>query len=319
MTYATGGIIDDGDYNLFVTGSTTGAANHSVFNVNSMWSAGTGDRGYGQSGALPSVSPGSIITATQWANLFNRINTIAAHQGTTVTSHPIPTTGDDITAYNTLYGSIDTLWQKRLDCAASGTSVTAGGSVNRTTSWQTAITYIMTVQFASVAERRYFFNTGGRVNITLSRTGGAATTKNATWTDLLSSCGTLVLTSASGAAQANIAGTNYFGFNRVGGSGGQTTLATGTGFHNLTTTYQTLFLKPDTTYFYTENEVRVRARLNGNNVEFEVRLADNDDDIGVDDVVTGTTNCTITATPAATTHISNSWGTITLSGSQSGS
>jgi hypothetical protein len=318
MTYVTGGTIDDGDYNLFISGTTTGAANHSVQNLNSLWSAGTGDRGYGQGGSIAAVSAGTTITATQWANLFNRINTIASHQGSTVTSHPAPSTGDDIVAYNTLNGAITTIWNNRLNCAASGTTITAGGSVNRTTAWASTLTFVMSVQFASVSQRRYFFNTGGRVNISLSRSGGDATTKNSSWTSLLSACGTLVLTAASGANQANIAGTNYFGFNKIGGSGTEVTLATNIGFHNLTSTYQTVFLKSSTTALYTENQVRVRARTNGNNVEFEVQLTDNDDDQGPDDVVNGTTNCTLTAIPAATTHIGNSWGTVTLSGTQSG-
>lgn len=318
MTYATGGIIDDGDYNLFATGSTTGSPNHSIKNLNTLWTNGTGNKGYGQSGGLTAVSTGSLITATQWANLFNRITTIAAHQGTSISIPAAPTAGNDITAYNSIVSSLDTIWLNHLNCAASGATITLGGSVTRPTGWGTAITFNMLVQFGSVAQRRYFFNTGGRVNITMSRSGGSINPKNVNWSSLLNSCGTLVLTGAAGSNQANIAGTNYFGFNRIGGFPlGAETLNSNIGFHSLTTTYQTLFLKYDSVYLYTENYVQIRARLVGNNIEFEVRMVDADDDIG--DFVTGSTNCTITATPAATTHISNSWGTVTLSGSHSGS
>ena len=52
MAYQTGDIILDTHYNGFVT------------SVNTMWGAGTGVRGYGQSTTVSTVSDGTTITAT---------------------------------------------------------------------------------------------------------------------------------------------------------------------------------------------------------------------------------------------------------------
>ena len=109
MAYQSGDSILDDHYNIFVQGGAS-SVDHNTANVNTLWGAGTSDKGYGETGStLSTVSAGSTITATQWANLLNRCTALANHQGTTLTSITTPSTGDTISAYTALSTNISTL------------------------------------------------------------------------------------------------------------------------------------------------------------------------------------------------------------------
>ena len=118
MAYTAGDTILDDEYNVFVTGSSDGTATHTTANVNSVWGTGADTKGYGQSGALASVNAGTGITATQWNNLLTRLETIGAHQGTTVTDYTTLTTADPIAAFATLSSNVSSIYTNRFNCAA---------------------------------------------------------------------------------------------------------------------------------------------------------------------------------------------------------
>ena len=61
MAYTSGDTILDDHYNIFVQGGAS-AVDHNTANVNTVWGSGTGDKGYGQSGTLSTVSAGTTIT-----------------------------------------------------------------------------------------------------------------------------------------------------------------------------------------------------------------------------------------------------------------
>jgi hypothetical protein len=83
MTYTSGGLIQATDYNGFA--STTAGAN-----VDDIWGTGATDKGYGQSTTLGTVAAGATVTATQWADLVNRISSIGSHTGVAITSRTAP-------------------------------------------------------------------------------------------------------------------------------------------------------------------------------------------------------------------------------------
>jgi hypothetical protein len=146
MAYASGDTILDDHYNIFVQGGASAVDNNTA-NVNTIWGTGTGDKGYGASGTLATVSAGSTITATQWVNLLNRVSSIANHQGTSITAISNPTTGDTISAYTALSGNISSIFTNRLNCAASGTDATTTSSGINT--WRDLQTTTFTVSFSS--------------------------------------------------------------------------------------------------------------------------------------------------------------------------
>lgn len=318
MGYFIGNDILDDEYNIFVTGAANGIVNHAVPNITSVLGTGTGDKGLGQSVPVSPVTAGADITATQWASLVGAINNIAAHQGTTLGAITSPTGGDDIQILTNLNQNLTDVYFNRLNCAATGTPYTSGGTVTRSTAWQNSLTATINITFSSFSHMRYFFNAGGRITFSGSRTGGAASAKNTAWTDFLADIGTLNLTAATGTNSSTIAGSFYRGFEKTGGGGTPSTYVQTEGMHDLTASYQELFRQYDTAYLYTTNYVRYRVLRSGATITIEVQYVDSETD-APGEVIDGNTNFIVTAVPAATTFISNSWGTPSISGSVTGS
>lgn len=320
MAYQSGDTILDDHYNVFVQGGAS-AVDHNTANLNTIFSTGTGDKGYGGS-ALSTVSAGSTITATQWVNLLNRLSAVASHQGSTITSISNPATGDTISAYTALSGNISTVFSNRLNCAASGT--TSSTTSSGTNTWRDKQTTTFTVTFASANQARYFFNAGGRLSLTHSRSGGTSSGKNTGWTNLCSACGTLYMSGGSGTA--TIAGGSYTGSNKSGGSG-TATVDTTRGWYDLTTTATQNFIQYDATYLYTANYIQVQVSRNSASTVFYVTVnyIDNADSSNwgesaeLDETVDGTLTATLGVIPPATTHIgSATWGTVSVSASAMG-
>jgi hypothetical protein len=228
MTYSQGSLIVATDYNGFAN-DTAGA------NVNGIWATGTTDAGYGQS-ALGTVSATNTITATQWASLVNTISSIASHQGTTITSRTAPTAGNIINILAALNTDLTNCTTNRGNAVANGTQFTGWTGTNSNTagksgaSW--SITFTNTVTFASANAARYFFNAGGRIKIDVAKSS-TGNTGDPEWNDLATTlCGDIYIT--GGTSTQTIAGSSYTGTTKTGGTGTPTTLATTTGWYDLT-------------------------------------------------------------------------------------
>ncbi len=316
MAYSTGSVILDDDYNIFATGNAAGTGDNNVANVNTVWGVGTGDKGYGQT-TLPVLSPvsaGATVTATQWATMLNRISSAASHQGSSITSIVNPVAGNTISAYAALSTNITTIFNNRLNAAASGSTSTT--NTDRTTSWSTSVTFTQTVTFSSADAARYFFNAGGRITISYSRSGGSVNDQNTAITDLCTACGTLTFT--AGTATQTIAGGSFTGTTKTGGSGSPT-VATTTGWYDLTTANVQVFTQSASSYYGYE----------GNSITINLRNATAGTQLVVASVVAkggglttvdGTLRAALSVIPPSTTHLTTaSWGTPSVSGSQSGS
>lgn len=324
MTYSTGSVILDDDYNIFATGNAAGTGDNNVANVNTVWGTGNGDKGYGQTTlpVLSAVTAGQTVTATQWSTMLSRISSAASHQASSITSITSPVAGDTISAYAALSTNITTIYNNRLNCTSSGTSITSGGSVDRTTSWATSVTFTQTITFSSGDAARYFFNAGGRVTLSYSRSGGSVNSQNTAITDLCTAVGTITITGGSGTA--TISGGSYTGTNKTGGSGSPT-IASTTGYYDLTTSNVQVFTQSSSSYYgYEGNSVTINVKSNGT----QGSNADTGSVITVYTTVAksgglttcdGTLNATMTLVPSETTYTTTtSWGTPTMSGSQTG-
>jgi len=299
MAYTAGNTILDDEYNNFAA------------SVNSILSTGSGDSGYGQ-GAVSTVAAGTVISATQWASLLNKITTAANHQGTSITAITNPVSTDTITAEAALAGNITAIDNARFNAAASGTPITAGGVSSRTATWNNTIDSVQRVTFASLEAMRFFFNAGGRITVTYSRTGGTASNKNTGWSNLCTACGTLNMTGA--AAAKTIAAVSYTGFSKKGGSGTPQTLATTIGENALTTSNQTVFRQYDATAQYTANYIQFGARVGSGTPELILTSTAVDDaNANTDENIDGTFSSTVTIIPPSTTQLTSTWGTPTLS------
>jgi len=303
MTYAVGGLIQAADYNGFVSTATP--------NLNNIWSAGSGDSGYGQT-ALSSVSAGDIIDDSSWSSLVNTIAQTAAHQGTSITPIAAPTAGDLIQFYSALGTNLAAVNSGRLNAANVGTDITQTGT--RTANWGGAVgiptvTSTVTITFASESQARYFFNAGGTVRIGCSRTGAAATPQDTVWTTLCTDIGTLVLPAVNTSQTIN--GSTFTGFTKVGGGGISPDIYNRQGYYQLTGSSQTLFRQLSGSGVYTNDNITVTALRTVNTVVLTVVFNDLTDG-GSPDTVTGTLSVTALARQPSTSNITNSWGTPTV-------
>jgi hypothetical protein len=332
MAYSAGGLIEATDYNGFVS-TTTDA------NVNSIWAAGTGDRGYGQT-AVATVAAGGTVTAAQWATLVNTIASLASHQGTSITSRTAPTAGNLITILSNINTDLTTLTTNRGNAAASGTVIGAfTGAVSKTTATGSGqasftITFTQTVTFASADAARYFFNAGGIVKLMYGKTS-TGTDHDPDWNELAGQTGDIFFTGRVAGTNQTIAATAYSGTNRVGGTGGtQTTLATTTGFYNLTAggSAVTIFQLNNASAPYTPEFIRTTVALNsaGTVLTFVTTWFDDGTTAaGTTSNISGGTATTSPATsitgtapttllnliPPSTAHLTASWGTPAIASS----
>ncbi len=297
MAYSAGSTILDDDYNGFAG------------DVNSTWGTGSGDEGYGQTNTISTVSAGTTITATQWTTLLARISSAASHQGTSITSITNPVAGNTIEAYAALSTNISAVTgTNRTNAAAVGSASTT--NTDRTASWASSVTFTQTVAFSSSNTARYFFNAGGRITLSTSRSGGTSNDANTAVTNLCAAYGTLNFT--AGTRTQTIAGGSYTGTTKTGGSGSPT-IVTGTGYYDLTGSYQQVCTQSSSSYYgYNANAITTSLLLSGSTVQVRTVFT-------TSATIDGTLRCTIGVVPPSTTYLSNTWGTPTLGGSQSGS
>tara|TARA_R110002060_G_scaffold18540_2_gene25452 strand:+ start:167 stop:1120 length:954 start_codon:yes stop_codon:yes gene_type:complete len=307
MTYSTGSTIIDDDYNIFATGNAAGTGDNSVANVNTVWGTGAAAKGYGQSSVLTAVTAGATVQATSWVNMIQRIASAAAHQSTAITTISQPGVGDTVTAFAALSANITAVFNASNNANANGAD--ASVSTTTTSGWNNSATNSKTITFASANQQRYFFNAGGMIRLSYSRSGGTASTQNTSWTDLLTACGTIVLTGA--AASKTIAGVSYTGTTKIGGSGTPTTLLTGTGANDLTGT-PTIHFKQVPSAPYGANEVEISFSVSGSVITIFTDFSDDyaPPDPASPDNIDGTLTQVTTIRPPSTTHIADTWGTV---------
>ena len=316
MAYSSGGLIEATDYNGFV--STTSGAN-----VNNVWSTGSTDSGWGQS-ALATVAAAGTITATQWASLVNTISSMGSQTNTTITARSAPVAGNTIEILAALNTDLTNITANRLNAVANGTQYTAWTGTNSKTAatsgatW--SITFVNTVTFASADAARYFFNAGGRIKIDVSKTATGAT-GDPEWIDLANTlCGDIFIT--GGTATQTIAGANYTGTTKTGGTGSPNILLTTTGWYDLTAgaAATVVYKQFADTAPYTSNFIQHSiAKGAGSDTLVITTLwsASDGDPISGGTASSGATPGTapttiVTYFPPSTTYLTASWGTPTV-------
>lgn len=258
MTYSSGGLIEATDYNGFVS-TTVGA------NVNVIWATGSSDAGYGET-ALATVAATNTVTAAQWASLVNTISNIGSHQGTTITSRTAPVAGNTIAVLSNVNTDLTNCYTNRGNAAArgaqygtfSGTTSQTAATGSGTLPW--TLTFTHTITFASANAARYFFNAGGMIKWETSKTSDS-TDSDTEWNDLANTLvGDIYITGGTGTQ--TIAGTPYTGTTKSGGTGTPTTLATTTGWYDLTTSDTIIYKQFADTAPYTGSYIQIAAKVN---------------------------------------------------------
>jgi hypothetical protein len=250
--------------------------------VISVLSTGAGTLGYGQPLRSSAVALGNRVTINEYANLrFDIINawvhqagstpsTVTVAEGNTIRFSAVDA---PVTTYDTL---ADTLIANRFNLGAGQSAVAVPASSPRSRTytgggdiWNSSISCTIDVQWPSANAARFFFNSGGQIRVTSSRTGGSGTTQNTQWTSILSS-----------------AGTQSFGGNNPGTG---TSPMNGQNWYRLTNSFQTYYTLSGSSP-YGSNSYNLQARVTDTadnsggaaaNSQFRVLLIDNYVDPGV--------------------------------------
>jgi hypothetical protein len=234
--------------------------------------------GYGQGGVgVAAAAAGELILAAGAAGAFKElqddVQALCAFLGVTVRAGvgTDVTTSTTITAatWNNLMLNIQDCWNDRFD--PQSLTITTDGNTTRTTTWTNTLTQITTWTFASESDCRAFFNGGGALGMSASRTGGTANDQNTSWTNALSNLGDVLMyhdTSTAGAGSV-----------------------TGVGFYELSTSYQNLVTYTSPTSPYSSDSMAVAALVNSTtnptSVSIRTTLTDAGDNV-IDESVDGT-------------------------------
>ncbi len=254
---------------------------------------GTGSRGYGQVLQTSDVFDGNVITKTHWDGLRNDILSVRVHQdGNTPVAAAVakgsPITYAIISNFDSLLTVADA---NRFNIASGQSTVSIKATQSTSSTWSSQAQAILTVVFANSNEARYFFNSGGKIRIMGSRSGGSSTAQNTVWTNFLSNVGTI----SFGAA------TNQF-----------------LNYYDLTNSYQTYY-QTGLSAPYSSNYFRLEARCDvannsgGTASQVEIRITARDDytDPGTPppgDSIDGTLSITVEELKASGTLFpSGSW------------
>ena len=166
---------------------------------------GSGNSGYGQQARIVStaVAEGNKVTINEWANLrFDIINaykhingsnpvTAVVAEGNTIryTSSFTPDTGSLDVPQKQYDDWANDITNTRFTVAAGESATTSVTTSSRTTAWVSQCECIIQLYWSNANDARYWFNSGGKIRISASRSGGAGTAQNTSWTSLLSAAG----------------------------------------------------------------------------------------------------------------------------------
>jgi len=253
-------------------GSTITAADWDVARNNILLITGTpggSNEGWGQSWSVHNPAAGATITDTNTNDIINAAQDIAVYTGASNNVSDVSNAAViQDTDLNNIQSTITNGYNARLTADASYLSQEAKDTSTRTAAWSTTVTHDVTVTFGSAAIRNAFFNAGGSLYFTASRSGGSTTDQNTDWTNMLSAMGTIKM--------------NYT----------QTTASSGTttsiGNNDLTTTYQTIYTKAGSGS-YSTNYYSIQARADSSTVlRFLITFGDSHTGRGYFDSVDGT-------------------------------
>lgn len=316
MSYTQFNLIEASDFNALVGGNPTTTAN----TLNATWATGGGSAGYGQT-AIANVAVGNtVLAAGQWNALVSTTATAATHQGSSISSVTAPTSGGAITFLSAIPTNLQTIYSNRLNAATQGS--TTSNTVTRGTTWSNQLTFTHTATFANGNAARHFFNAGGQIKMTVSHPTG--TDINLLLTNLASNVGTVVISAPTSGA-VTIAGLSYNGITKIGGGGNSPTIDSTKGYYGLTTANATVFTQTASTgpISYLGTYIRFIVKTNGTqgsngDAGSVITVYTIWDEVPNGYVASAGSATTMTLTAPETTNLANSWGTVSLAGTVSG-
>ena len=267
---------------------------------------GSGDDGYGQALNSNQVGVSTNITASHMSTLYTDIANGRVHQtGTAPSEIAIITQGSTILDSDTvnkkgvaqLENLTTTLENEKFQIHSSQATAEAAKTAQYSSAWNGTLVHLLDVTFTDADLRRQFFNAGGEVRFASNITYLGSSAKTIDWMGMLVNMGTVKMGYTSTAAT---------------GSGSGSTV----GFHDLTTSFQTLFTK-NGTGLYAANNYTLKAKIVGTN-QIQFRAEWNDANTGnpnYDEDVQGVVNSTVTQYRATGVYVEVPTPTYSTNGS----
>lgn len=262
MAAGQGQIIQVADFNSI----------HSKFY--NVFSKGSGSSGYGQEQGTDAVTEETIITTESWSKLRDDMIKARQHQ----LAQTIGSSGAidglnllPITQLSPITEEIRNQFNLFADAVVTDKFVVHPTQLikkvlisnKKTNTWNRELTITFNVFSSSFGDGsfdnfRYFFNAGGRLELTASRTGGTDHYKNQYWSTMLDSIGIITF--------------DYAKTQRSGSRG----ISNPIGFHSLTETDQVLFSFLGTG-IYVNDHVKLLGRLESDKLVLTLLLSDESD------------------------------------------
>lgn len=313
MTYAANQKILASDFDTLVSNGS---------NVGDHWATGNGRHGLGQStSAYAGPAVGVKVLATQWTGLIQTINRCLTHGGQPTITPAFVTAGTRITAYAAI-ASGSALAYNTAGTTGLPTTTSTPFAATYTGSWGAAgvqqLVLTHTVTFTSADAARYFFNAGGTISLTYSHTPDVASVRNSSWQALAAASGTINY--------------GYINTTKIGGSGSTVNLLNGNNggywFTPVPQADQLHFRQISSdayggATYYGVNYIRLDVNRSGADstparngspiITFKSTWADE----AAGEAVSGTTATNLVINyPASGTYLTNSWGTPTVTTTQ---
>jgi hypothetical protein len=217
------------------------------------------------------------------------------HQFNNTTGVPAqPSAGGIITYLSAVDTEITSLQNNRF--TSYTTTGVAGSTISNATSWHTSSVKTWTISFGSDNQARYFFNSGGYIQV-VSNTNTITPT---TWNSFVNTGYNSYFIYATTSVHNGTVGTYTRG-----------TYLSGQGFYNLTSTPTSFFTMTETgtgNANYNANSIDLKFSYNGSGtITATLTLTDNDSNtFGYTN--TGSTAAYVTVNYPETTYLSNTWG-----------
>jgi len=247
--------VDENDYNQLRT------------KIANILGNGFSDRGYGQTLVSLEAQEGSVISINQWKELTEDLSNTLIHQTGSIPSVPNFDSNTTITLsdLNQIETLVNTLDSNRFFIGTGRSVISAKAVKSISIPWSQRAQAILTITFETSDRARHFFNSGGLIRFSSSRSGGTDTPQNGAWTNILNSA----------------ASVDFKAYNSLFA-----------GFYNLNNQYKTVYQKNLSTP-YSSNYYRIEATVNTNDnstgsaSQITFRITWEDSFAGVSDKVDG--------------------------------
>jgi hypothetical protein len=292
MSYSQNGKVEASDFNNFINGTW-----------GSVWGTGSGNSGWGQTLPANVSVHDTIYASNYWQKLVNNVNTAGSQTNTSLGSmNPNPAQRGVVTYLPNLPTNITSLYNNRLNAAIQGSSNST--NVTNSNKWNQYLTFTFNIAFGNANQARYYFNAGGQVGISFSNQP-PVTPEDTIITNICSYLGTIWLSSPT-SGTCTLAGTNYNGVTKIGGTSGYDTTYSNNGFYALTSSNTPLIVQSTTTSYYSTN---TNLTIYGSVSSNVLTLTCTFDEIPTGNDVSPGTTASLTLRPPSSTYLTNTWGT----------